>query len=75
MPLNELTRIFIITTIAEMSWVTVIATIIMVKIWFDYRFRFLLMLSIILIVTDISTALLAVGVGMENTNIHIERTL
>ena len=50
-----------------MSWVTVIATFIMVKIWFDYRFRFLLMLCFILIIGDISTALLAVGIGMENT--------
>ena len=73
--MNELTRVEIIVTIAEMSWVTVIASIIMVKIWFDYRFRFLLLLCLILIVTDISTALLAVGIGMENTNIHVERTL
>lgn len=65
--MNQLTRIEIILTIAEMSWVTVIATFIMVKIWFDYRFRFLLMLCFILIIGDISTALLAVGIGMENT--------
>ena len=65
--MNQLTRIEIILTIAEMSWVTVIALIIMVKIWFDYRFRFLLLLCFVLIIGDISTALLAVGIGMENT--------
>jgi hypothetical protein len=67
MPMTKLTKIEIISTIVEMSWVTLIAAIIMVKIWFDYRFRFLLLLCLILIVTDISTALLAVGIGMENT--------
>ena len=74
MPMNELTRIEIISTIAEMSLITVIASFIMVKIWFDYRFRFLLLLCLILIVGDISTALLSVGWGMENTKIHVERT-
>ncbi len=73
--MNKLTRVEIILTIAEMSWVTIIASIIMVKIWFDYRFRFLLLLCLILIVTDISSALLAVGLGMENTDIHVQKTL
>jgi len=73
--MNELTRVEVILTILEMTFVTVIASIIMVKIWFDYRFRFLLLLCLILIVTDISTALMAVGIGMENTNVHVEKPL
>ncbi len=74
MAINELTRIEIISTIVEMSWVTIIAFLIMIKIWFDYRFRYLLYLCIILIVTDISTALLAIGIGLENTAVHVEKT-
>lgn len=57
-----------------MSWVTVIAILIMIKIWYDYRFRFLLLLCAILIITDVGTAILSVGIGLENTNVHTERT-
>lgn len=71
--MTKLTKIEIILTIVEMSWVCIIATMITFKIWFDYRFRFLMLLSICLIVTDISTALLAVGLGLENTDVHVER--
>lgn len=56
-----------------MSWVTIIASIITVKIWYDYRFKFLILLSFCLIVTDISAALLVVGTGLENTNTHIQK--
>lgn len=74
MAIDELTKIEVILTVVEMFTVVLIASFILVRIWYDYRFHFLMLLSGLLIVTDISGALYAVGQGMENTIIQINRT-
>lgn len=38
----------------------------------DFRFRFILTLCILLIITDISTAFFAVGLSLESSPIHKE---
>ena len=54
--------------------VAIPASAIMVKTWFDYRFRFFLLLCFTLIITDLGTALLAMGIALESTDFHAERS-
>jgi len=70
MAVTLLTKVQVILGVTEMTWLVIIASIIMHKIWFDYRYRFLLVLCVLIIVSDISTALLAVSTGLENTKIR-----
>ncbi len=52
--------------------VVIAASAIMVKTWYDYRFRFFLVLCFILIMTDLGTASLAMGIALESTDFHKE---
>ncbi len=54
--------------------VVIAASAIMVKTWYDYRFRFFLVLCFILIMTDLGTAFLAMGIALESTDFHKERS-
>ena len=54
--------------------IVITASAIMVKTWFDYRFRFFLLLCFLLIITDLGTALLAMGIALESTDFHAERS-
>ena len=65
--MDLLTKVQTYLTVAEMLSVTMVAAALTAKIWFDLRFRFLLLLCFIIIVTDLSTALLVVGIGLEST--------
>ena len=68
--MDLLTKVQTYLTVAEMLSVTIVAAALTAKIWFDLRFRFLLLLCFIVIATDLSTALLIVGVGLETTPYH-----
>ena len=50
-----------------MTLLVVFASLIIVKIWIDYRYRFLILLCAVLIVSDASTAMLAVTQWFENS--------
>jgi hypothetical protein len=68
--MDKLIKIQTYLIVAEMLSVTIVASAIMVRIWYDYRFRFLLLLCFIMILTDVGDAFLAVGLGLENTEYH-----
>jgi hypothetical protein len=50
-----------------MTLLVVFASIIIFKIWVDYRYRFLILLCAVLIVSDLSTGILAVTQWFENS--------
>ena len=68
--MDKLIKIQTYLIVAEMLSVTIVASAIMVRIWYDYRFRFLLLLCFIMILTDVGDAFLAVGLSLENTEYH-----
>ena len=68
--ISELQKVEIILTICEMSITTIMVCFVLFIACRDFRFRFILTLCILLLITDASTALLAIGLGLENTKIH-----
>lgn len=61
-------------TIAEMTSVIIIASVVITKVRKDIRFGFFILLCYIIIITDLGTAFLAAGVYLENTPIDQKKT-
>ena len=70
MAINKLTRIEMILTCAEMTVITIALLVTLFISIRDFRFRFILTLCTLLIITDVSTACLSIGLGLENSPIH-----
>ncbi len=70
--MDTLTKVVTYLSGVEMLSMVVIASIIMVKIWFDFRFRYFLLLCLILILTDLASVMVAIGWGLETTDIHTD---
>jgi len=72
--MDLLTKVQTYLTVAEMLSVIMIALALTAKIWNDVRFRFILLLCSIVIMTDLSTILLIVGIGLETTDFHTKQS-
>jgi hypothetical protein len=75
MAISKLIKVEMILTVCEMSLITIFLSLVLFIACRDFRFRFILTLCILLLTTDVATALLAIGLGLENTNIHKERPI
>ena len=71
--MDTLTKVVTYLSGVEMLSMVVIASVIMVKIWFDFRFRYFLLLCLILILRDLASVIVAIGWGLETTDIHTEK--
>ena len=69
----KLIKVEMILTVCEMSVITIMLSLMLLIACRDFRFSFIITLCFLMIITDVSTALLAVGAGLENTEIHQER--